>query len=216
MSKTYSSEESAYRLVKELILANEIPGGSLISEGDIAGKMGTSRTPVRAAFRRLEAEGWLQIYPQRGALVVPVAEGESEQVIDARLLVESHAVNSVVGRPSDFTRLVTSLRQSVRDQRSLAASGDMLAFEAADAEFHQSIVRAGGNPLLLTFYVSLRERQRRMTVGVLSRDPAQITRIVDDHEELVDFIEAADTAGFLNSAKKHIYDLHGVGQRYVR
>jgi DNA-binding GntR family transcriptional regulator len=210
VSKTYSSEEAAYREVKELILTNEFPGASLISEGDVAVRMGFSRTPVRAAFRRLEAEGWLKIYPKRGALVVPIAEGESGHVIDARLLVEAHAVSSIAERPSDLLKLVTSLRENVAEQRSIAASGDLLRFEVADAEFHQSIVRAGRNPLLLSFYVSLRERQRRMTVSILSRDPEQITRIVDDHAELVDFIAAADTAGFLNSARKHIYDLHGI------
>ena len=53
----YSAAEQAYREVKELILSGGLPGGELISEGEIAGRMGLSRTPVREAFLRLEAEG---------------------------------------------------------------------------------------------------------------------------------------------------------------
>ena len=50
-----------------------LPGGELITEGEIAEALGMSRTPVRAAFAQLEAEGLLRLYPKRGALVVPVS-----------------------------------------------------------------------------------------------------------------------------------------------
>ena len=51
-----------------------------------------SRTPVREAFLRLEAEGLLRLFPKRGALVVPVSPAEVEAVLEARELVEGHAV----------------------------------------------------------------------------------------------------------------------------
>ena len=57
-----------------------------------------SRTPVREAFLRLEAEGLLRLYPQRGALVVPVSSEESRAVIEARLLLEQFAAGKVVSR----------------------------------------------------------------------------------------------------------------------
>ncbi|NKS66646.1 GntR family transcriptional regulator, partial [Rhodococcus hoagii] len=56
-----------------MILSGALPGGELISEGEIASRMGSSRTPVREAFLRLEAEGWMRLYPKRGALIVPIA-----------------------------------------------------------------------------------------------------------------------------------------------
>ncbi|MBH0121440.1 GntR family transcriptional regulator, partial [Rhodococcus sp. CX] len=96
MSKLHSAAEQAYREVKERILSGTLPGGELISEGEIAAEMGTSRTPVREAFLRLETEGWMRLYPKRGALVVPVADGEAEHVVAARLLLEADAVRVVV------------------------------------------------------------------------------------------------------------------------
>src|SRR5690606_2324285 len=105
--------------VKEMILSNEIPGGDLLSEGHIASKMGTSRTPVREAFRRLEAEGWLRIYPKRGALVLPMSDGEASEVIDARLLLESNAISAVSSHPARLKRLVASLREQLERQAAI-------------------------------------------------------------------------------------------------
>lgn len=53
-----SAAERAYRHLKQAILEQVYPGGLLISEGEIAEAAGVSRTPVREALLRLEAEGW--------------------------------------------------------------------------------------------------------------------------------------------------------------
>ncbi|MEV0948570.1 GntR family transcriptional regulator [Rhodococcus sp. NPDC049939] len=212
MSKLYSAAELTYREVKELILSGELPGGELISEGEIATRMGSSRTPVREAFLRLEAEGWMRLYPKRGALVVPVAEGEAEHVVDARLLVEVHAVEAVVADRRIRDSLVETLRTNLAQQRELVAStGDAARFSALDADFHRALVRAGGNPLLVTFYDGLRERQRRMTAHSLARDPEQITKIIEDHTRLADLIEAADAGGFASAVRQHMREVHALG-----
>lgn len=213
----YSSAELAYREVKELILSGELPGGELISEGEIATRMGFSRTPVREAFLRLEAEGWMRLYPKRGALIVPVAEGEAQHVLDARLLVEVHAVEAVASNPRAREALVAALRESLAQQReSVASGGDAAQFSALDADFHRALVRAGGNPLLETFYDGLRERQRRMTAHSLARDPEQITKIIDDHTRLADLIEAGDAAGFASAVRRHMREVHALGEGGLR
>lgn len=213
MSKLYSAAELAYREVKELILSGALPGGELISEGEIASRMGSSRTPVREAFLRLEVEGWMRLYPKRGALIVPVADGEAEHVVDARLLVEVHAVEAVGSNPRVRDALVTALRENLVRQRELVASdGDAAQFSALDADFHRALVRAGGNPLLETFYDGLRERQRRMTASSLARDPEQITKIIEDHSRLADLIEAGDAEGFASAVRRHMREVHALGE----
>ena len=66
-----AAKDRALDYVKTQVLTGAFPGGELISEGEVATALGMSRTPVREAFLRLEAEGLLRLYPQRGALVVP-------------------------------------------------------------------------------------------------------------------------------------------------
>src|SRR5919107_3510289 len=85
---TGSAAARVYAHVKERLLDGSFPGGALLSENELSQQLGLSRTPVRQAFVQLEAEGLLELYPKRGALVVPVAASEIEDVFEARLLVE--------------------------------------------------------------------------------------------------------------------------------
>ena len=144
---SYSAAEAAYREVKELILSGELPGGDLISEGEIAARMSCSRTPVREAFLRLEAEGWMRLYPKRGALVVPVADGEAEHVVDARRLLETHAVRAVASAPQARERIERTLRECLDTQRELAERGDVGAGSGADAEINPSNGAGGAHAL---------------------------------------------------------------------
>jgi DNA-binding GntR family transcriptional regulator len=210
VSETRSAADTAYLTVKELIISGELPGGELVSEGEIATRLEISRTPVREAFLRLQVEGWMRLYPKRGALVVPIAVGEAESVVDARRLVEAGSVRAFVGDADARARVVEELRDNLRIQDKLAVDGTAAEFSAADADFHRTVVRAGNNSLLDAFYDGLRERQRRMTAASLTRDPGQISRIVDDHRRLADLIEAGDADEFERAVEQHMLRVHGL------
>src|SRR3954471_5854579 len=106
LAGTGSAAARVYAHVKERLLDGSLPGGGppvegplldasspggpRLSETELSQQLGLSRTPVRQAFVQLEAEGLLELYPKRGALVVPVAASEIEDVFEARLLVEEH------------------------------------------------------------------------------------------------------------------------------
>ncbi|WP_345314087.1 GntR family transcriptional regulator [Gordonia alkaliphila] len=206
MSKTYSAADRVYSEVKELILSCELPGGELISEGEIAERCEVSRTPVREAFLRLSAEGWMRLYPKRGALIVPVGERESREVLEARLLVECHAVRGVVERPEALAALVDALRANLAAHQG--AAGD--EFTRIDTEFHQLIVDAGRNSLLEGFYTSLAERRRRMTAASVHRDPDVSARIRADHAGLLEAIADGDADRFDALLHAHLSGVHDV------
>ncbi|WP_032380111.1 GntR family transcriptional regulator [Rhodococcoides fascians] len=210
MLETKSAADTAYATVKELIVSGDLPGGELVSEGEIATRLEISRTPVREAFLRLQVEGWMRLYPKRGALVVPIAVGEAESVVDARRLVEAGSVRAFIGDVTARTSVVNALRENLQWQEKLAVDGTAAQFSAVDADFHRTVVRAGGNPLLDAFYDGLRERQRRMTAASVTRDPGQISRIVDDHRRLTDLIEAGDADGFERAVEQHMLGVHGL------
>src|SRR6202161_2177689 len=155
-----AAKDRALDYVKTQVLTGAFPGGELISEGEVATALGMSRTPVREAFLRLEAEGLLRLYPQRGALVVPVSSDEARAVIEARLVLEKFAAAKVIGRGPEacaaaFERLAAELQR----QREAAAKSDLQGFSDADRSFHSVTLQASGNAILAGFYSSLRDRQ---------------------------------------------------------
>src|SRR6201988_1432898 len=124
-----AAKDRAHDYVKRQVLTGAFPGGELISEGEVAAALGMSRTPVREAFLRLEAEGLLRLYPQRGALVVTVSSEESRAVIEARLVLEQFAAGKVIKRgPAACTAVFERLSRELQRQRAAAAAADWPGF----------------------------------------------------------------------------------------
>jgi DNA-binding GntR family transcriptional regulator len=200
--------DRAYAATKELVLSGGLPGGHLLSEGDIAERLGMSRTPVREAFLRLQSEELLELIPKRGAVVVPVPVGEADDVLDAREAVETAAVRRLLRRPADVPAAVARLRAALDVQRRHAARGDLPTVAAADEAFHRTIVDAGGNRITVRFYGTLGDRQRRMSIHALAPNPEQIAVVVDEHATLVDAIEALDAERFAALLPAHLDGTH--------
>jgi DNA-binding GntR family transcriptional regulator len=189
VERSATATERAYAFTKRLILDGSFEGGDFISEGDIASLISLSRTPIREAFLRLEAEGWLRLYPKRGALIVPVSAREIEDVMEIRLLIERFVVASI-GTPS--VRLCARLEAAILDQEASVANEAPRDFAAADREFHRALVAEYGNEILLDFHDSLRERQTRLGVAALTYEPTRTTKLVGEHRALLEALRSGD------------------------
>jgi DNA-binding GntR family transcriptional regulator len=204
-SRGRAAREEAYDVVKERILRGVYTGGDLISEGEVSASLGTSRTPVREAFLRLEAEGLLRLYPQRGALVVPVSPHEVQTVLEARTLLERFAVGKILdGPPAARKALGDELADDVERQRAAAAGGDLDGFVEHDRHFHTRLLAAAENDLLAHFYDSLRDRQVRMVAESVLNDPGRRETIVAEHAQIADAIRDGDTARAQDAVERHI------------
>src|SRR3954470_17713693 len=132
-----AAKDRALDFVKGQVLTGAFRGGELISEGQVAEALGMSRTPVREAFLRLEAEGLLRLYPQRGALVVPVSPEEVRAVIEARLVLEQFAAEKVIRRDAEMrAETADALAEEVVRQRRAGEAADFPEFLDADRLFH--------------------------------------------------------------------------------
>lgn len=193
--------ERVYTHVKQAVLDRRYEGGTLLSEGELAEAVGVSRTPVREALLRLEAEGLLKLYPKKGALVLPVSAQEIADVVETRLLVELHAAAKVAPAAP---RLLARLEELLEEQRGHAATGDLSAFAAADRCFHAEIVRAAGNRILAQLYDQLRDRQLRMGVATMHADPGRIAKNIAEHTEILEALRAGDTASARALVERHV------------
>ncbi|GAB2812333.1 GntR family transcriptional regulator [Streptomyces daliensis] len=201
--------ERAYRYAKELILSGELAGGSLISEGEIAERVGLSRTPVREAFLRLEGEELLRLFPKKGAVVSPMPPGEAEDVLELREVLECTAVERIVRwEAAALDDFVARLRAAVRAQDAPAREMDLKAFVAADETFHRSLVTASGNALADRFYRSLGDRQRRMAALALRPRPERLPVLVREHGALADAVADRDPERFRAALRAHLDATH--------
>jgi DNA-binding GntR family transcriptional regulator len=189
-----SATDRAYDFTKQRVLDSTYAGGDLLTEGEVADALGMSRTPVREAFLRLQAEGLLRLYPKRGALVVPVSVQEVEAVMETRLLVERFALDKVLADRRAAPEIVAALMAAIERQEQFVEAGDWDGFVAEDREFHTIFVNAAGNPIVTGLYDSLRDRQRRMIITSLLRDERRIASILVEHRAIAGAIAAGDRA----------------------
>src|SRR5215210_8128745 len=73
------------RALRRAIVTMRLKPGEMLSEQDIATRLGVSRQPVREAFIKLGEAGLLRVLPQRGTLVVKISRAAVE---DARFIRE--------------------------------------------------------------------------------------------------------------------------------
>jgi len=190
-----------YADVKAGILDRSLPGGSLLTEGEIAERVGVSRTPVREGLLKLEAEGLVQLIPKRGALVVPVSPAEVEDVLEARELIEVHTAARAFGRREEF---VADLALHLEQMRAAQDAGEPWEFMAADRAFHARIVAAAGNQVLAAVYDSLRDRQMRMGVADMRGSADRMGVALAEHGALLEAAQAGDARTWRELVRRHV------------
>lgn len=189
----------AYRWLKRHVAGLPRSVGTFLTEGEVAEATGTSRTPVREALLRLEAEGFLQILPKKGAFVPPISDFEVEAVMEARLLVEDWCARRAVGLAESLSAELTRL---VARQEEL--QGSPAEFVECDREFHRTIVRAAGNPVLADFYETLRDRQLRMGLGAIAASQRRARVVLEEHSAIVAGVRSGDAVVTAAALEAHL------------
>jgi DNA-binding GntR family transcriptional regulator len=211
-----SAAERAYEYVKARLLDGRFPGGTLLSENDVAQRLGVSRTPVRQGFVALEAEGLLELYPKRGALVVPISRSEADDVLEARQLIEEHcAKRAAAGGPAAIEELAAELREAIAAQEEALEAGGR-GFAVADRRFHSAIVAAAGNPILVRQYGGLRDRHQRIAAATIAQDPTRIARFIEEHRAILGAIERGDAGAAAELTVSHLRSAHELARRIPR
>ncbi len=202
-----SAADRAYAHVRDGVLSARYPDNDLLAEGVIADEVGVSRTPVREALLRLEAEGMIRLLPKRGALVLPVTAAEWRDVLDTRLLVELHSALRVLAA-GNGPALARRLADPLRALDDAAENRDLAGYVATDRSFHATIVAAGGNQILNRLYGSLRDRQLRMGAANLiadgGPDAARMARTAVEHRAIADALGSQDAALTERLTREHI------------
>src|SRR4051794_38191710 len=175
-ARAVNSSQLASDLIREAILDGELVAGERLKEDDLARRLDVSRTPVREALRRLQAEGLVVVEPQRGATVRAYAREELDDMYRLRAVLEGYAARRAAERIAAddldalrkscdrFARLAARTRVTPRE---LARENQLFhdtILAAADArrlaEMARSVIHL---PLVYKAYVWYTPHQRRQS-----------------------------------------------------
>jgi DNA-binding GntR family transcriptional regulator len=129
-------------------LRSEIYGGSLaagtpLQQEDVAARLAVSATPVREAFRALEAEGLLESRPHHGVVVAGQDQADVNAIYEIRIAVEMMALRRTVGRLD--AKVISDVDAVLERSRRALAKADLAAFRRGNGDFHRTLVAASGS-----------------------------------------------------------------------
>lgn len=181
--------ERVYAHLKEEILDNRIPPGSVLQEVPLAESLGVSRGPIREALGSLAAEGLVTITPRRGAVVTALTKHDFLEAYQVREVLEALAVRLAVPRMSDDE--LHALEGPIEEMLRCSARADDTGFFEANTAFHEAFVVASGNAKLVEVY-----RRLIGQMGPYRRPSAllrgSLDRSIAEHQGIMDAARARD------------------------
>lgn len=190
--------DQTYEAVRRRILSGAIPAGMPVRQEVIAGELGVSKIPLREALGRLEQDGLLVSYPNRGYVVLPLTLMEANEVFALRLKLEPGAVadGARLARPEHHADACAALAALELDQERDGAD-----HVTQNRLFHLSLIRPGGPVtyqllerlhILSERYVRMhleprgredraRQEHRAILEAWISMDEMQVGKLITDH-----------------------------------
>lgn len=196
----------AHAYLRDLIHDNSLPPGTVLSQVELANALGVSRTPLREALRRLQAEGLIEAEANRRCRVAGCRPEDLDSIYGARLLIEALAMRISLPqlRPSDIDEL-DQLLAAMNDAGAasrVAGSGPNDEWRRLHAQFHFKMVFRAP-PTLLEQYETLIARSERYFLGMVSTRLSYNFGRDAEHVELLDLIRAGDIERIIVAIAEH-------------
>lgn len=150
------ASDNAYELLKQRVIAGTYAPGAQLKEEHIARELDISRTPIRAALKRLVQDGLASADVGRGVRVAEWTEIDIQETYELRGLLEGHAAELAARRGG--TALADRLDELNEQMAQTIARGEETMAERLqdiNALFHRAILEASGSPRLRAMLVGL-------------------------------------------------------------
>ena len=191
--------------LRTAIITLALPPGELLDKGLICERLGVSRFPVSEALSRLQAEGLVEIIPQRGSMVSRVKIGDVVEYMLIRKALEGEAVRALVARQPPG--VLEKLEHNLAEQTKAAKRGDRETFHRYDVEFHEILFSAMRFDRIRAVIESARANLDRARLLIL--DPRRLTLTQSEHKAIVDAIARGDAEGAAAAMRAHIDKVTG-------
>jgi len=193
--------EAAYVQIRRRILDNLWPPGHRALEQEVALALGMSRTPVREALMRLQADGLVEVIPRHGMRVLPVSPNDMREIYQILTALECMAAELLASRKPSDKDLKPLVDATKAMDRALKAE-DLDAWAAADERFHAHLVELAGNRQLQATVLNYWDRAHRARMFTLRLRPKPVNS-TQEHMQMVERLLAGDAAGAATVTRAH-------------
>ena len=183
--------DKAYKIIRQRILDNVYPAGHRALEQDFADQLGLSRTPVREALLKLQAEGLVEVIPRHGARVLPVSPDDMREIYEMLTALEPMAAELVAHKQLGTDDLQPLIEAS-RGMTAALKADNLDAWAESDERYHRYLIALAGNRLLSDTLQGLWDRAHRARMVTLRLRPKPVNS-TKEHNAIVEAIRAGDS-----------------------
>lgn len=199
-----SSQPLSAGLYSELqkdILSGAVPDGSKLTEQAICKRYNVSRTPVREAFRQLEADALIENIPNRGAFVTGLTKRDISDLFDLRSLFEVQAVEWAIKRMN--SEEIDSLSESLEFMEFYTLKEDVEKVLSFNSQFHD-IIYAGTGDRMLQKTLSIYQTYLKYSAPHKTYTEESLKAILEEHKAIYEAFEARNVAAGRKAMEYHM------------
>lgn len=200
-----SIAERVYDELRRELLIGQIPYGERLVEETLAARFDCSRTPVREALHRLQADGHVVKHPMGGITPQPPQASAMRDLYEVRVVIEDLVVRRAA--TSGDRDKVAALREAwvdlgkrLKRERARVESPD---FVYADEAFHENLAAAAGNLAVSRYLRDINERIRILRVHDFTTGD-RIETTIEEHVEIADAVLAGEPDAAAALMRVHI------------
>jgi DNA-binding GntR family transcriptional regulator len=191
--------ERAIRFLREAILQGDYKPGQALPQKELTEQLDMSPTPIREAFRILEAQGLLERVPYKGAYVAEVSPEESEEISVIRSALEGLATRMAV--PNLTAQDLAALESLVREMEDAWRQMSIGRLRRSNYRFHALIYEHAGSQRLSDMIISLWPRFATDSLWMI---PGRAERSIQQHHAVLDKIRQGDAESAADLMSEHI------------
>lgn len=188
-------------IVRQMILNGDLKGDDAISERYISGLLNVSTTPVKEAFRILEAENFIYTKPRKGTYVSRQSKDFMQQLAFMRGSMEGVAVYYATLKilPEEIEILETLIGE-IEEKTLLLVNQEEASKELTcdisqlNAQFHSTLRSACRNEYLIGMIKSMDSIDRTIRKLSQNADNEEPIRALKDHKGLLESVKGGDPA----------------------
>ncbi|MDO5723282.1 MAG: GntR family transcriptional regulator [Flaviflexus sp.] len=185
-----SLTDKAYRHIRDIVLAGQIPPGERLTVRPIAEELALSPTPVNTALSMLAREGIVEARMHRGYFVPVISVRDMTEIYEVRLGLDLIAIRRAC-QAEDHRDIAATLLEQCGEQEHKIAKLDVDGFIDLDITFHEMIWKLCGNHRLHHTGRYLLDRMRMGSRVSLHRTN-RLSESLAEHRNIVRAIEAGD------------------------
>ena len=198
------SAPQVFDAIRALIIALDLPPGTVLPRGELAEHFGLSQTPIRDALMRLAEEGLVDIFPQHATVVSRIDIASALEVHFLRRSIELELLRTLCENPeAELLALVGKLRSHLLVQQACLNPLDFAALASADQAFHRDLYAAAGVANLWSLVCQRSgqiDRLRRLNLPAQGKAQA----IVHDHDRILKALAARDKEAAESALRDHL------------